>query len=117
MNTIKTTTTTLFASFIAIAVMLSGAHAKDIVGTRNAKDDTVVKTTAKTTDVAAKAVSDLHNHVDKTTLKAFAKSTSDNSMLARERELKEGAIKIERTLSVRLLEMKLFLKFAFARAF
>lgn len=118
MNTLKTTFISLFASFLAVAVVLSGAHAKDIAASRNLKDDTLVKTMAKSpSDVTAKAMSDLHNHVDKTTFKAFAKTSVDNQMLARERELKEGVIKLERTMSVRMLEMMLLFRFALARAF
>lgn len=121
MNIAKTFIISTFSSLIAMAVVLSGAHAKDVVGGRIlSKDDgSIVKTTVKTSnDVAAKAISDLHNHVDKTALKTFAKSTVDgSSVLAREREVKAGLVQFERTTSIRFMEAILMLKLALARAF
>jgi hypothetical protein len=121
MNTAKTFIITALSSLITVAVVLSGAHAKDVVGGRIiSKDDGggIVKTTVKSSsDVTAKAMSDLHNHVDKTALKTFAKSAVDNSVLAREREVKAGMVQLERTASIRLMEMMFMLKLAFARAF
>lgn len=118
MNTLKTSFISIFACVITFAVTLSGAHAKDVVSTHNlSKDDGAIKITVKTSDVGAKALSDLHNHVDKTSLKSMSKTTAGDSILAREREAKADVIRVEHTLSIRLMELLLMFRMAFARAF
>lgn len=118
MNTIKSTTLSVFASFIACSVILSGAHAKDVVGMRHfAKDDTVLKTTIKTTDVAQKALSELHNHVDKTSVKSMTKTTTLDTIMSREREAKAEFIRMQNALSVRIMEALFMLRLAIAHAF
>lgn len=119
MNKLKTTLTTIFSCLIACAVILSGAHAKEVVGGRlAAKDDgALAKSTVKSSgDAAAKAVGELHTHVDKTSLKVMAKSAVDSSILARERETKAGFAPLERTASIRFLEAIFMLRLALAGA-
>ncbi len=84
-KTIKTIFVTSAALFISTAVLLSSAHMKDIV--KGAIKDPTHDTGAMTrsVDPVTRAMSDLHNHTDKQTLKNIS---MDNPMAARERELK-----------------------------
>lgn len=110
-NTIKTFLVAAIACFISCTVVLSAAHAKDLVKDQ-LHDNTVM---GRTSDTVSKAISDLHNHTDKQTLKAIS---MDNPVTAREREIK--ALKEEKSTRniVEILEdLALFYRLAWSLRF
>ena len=111
-KTIKTVLVTIAAIFISTAVLLSSAHMKDVAkGTmKDPTHDSGV--TARTIDPVAKAMSDLHNHTDKQTLKNIS---MDNPQSARQREL-QGVEKQERDRGITEIieELIAFYRLAFA---
>ena len=114
-KTIKTTLVTIIALFISTAVLLSSAHMKDIVkgAVKDPSHDAGV--VGRTVDPVAKAMSDLHNHTDKQTLKNIS---MDNPMAARERELK-GVTEEERARGIAEIieELIAFYRLALAMRF
>ncbi len=70
------------ASIIAFSVLLLSIHAKDIVQYRELMNATRVEYH----DLSEKAVSELHDHVDKKVLKTFAKTFGDGITITRGRE-------------------------------
>jgi len=111
--TIKTFLIAIAACFLSVAVILSSAHLKDV-----ARAHSFIEThaaTFKITDTVAKAIGDLHNHVDKQTLKAIS---MDQPAAARERELKAlNEEHASRNVIEMLEEMILFYRFAFSLRF
>lgn len=111
-KTIKTIFVAIAALFISTAVLLSSAHMKDIVkgAIKDPSHDTGAMT--RSVDPVARAMSDLHNHTDKQTLKNIS---MDNPMAARERELK-GIADEERDRGITEIieEMVAFYRLAFA---
>lgn len=79
-NIFKIITTALFAHAMCATVVLAHVHAKDAVSLAN--QQAVAKLSGS--DITAKAVGDLHHHIDKTSLKM---QTADNAVQARVREL------------------------------
>lgn len=65
---IKNTLITFQSSLLLFAVLLNGAHAKDLAKPHFGKTGDSVKIHAD--DVMAKATADLHNHIDKQTVKS-----------------------------------------------
>lgn len=106
---IITLSTIILAYVLCASVVLASAHAKDLA--KHGSGD-YIASTGKPTDINAKALSDLHNHTDKTMLKSFAKAVSDTGMRARERELKADVSRIEKTLLNHLSEALLFWRLA-----
>lgn len=78
---IQVYTLAIVACFLSLTVVMSSAHAKDIV--KDTSRD--VGMTSRTVDPVAKAIGDLHNHIDKQTLKSIS---MDNPVSARQREIK-----------------------------
>ncbi len=76
----KIITTALFAHAMCATVVLAHVHAKDAVSLAN--QQSVAKLSGS--DITAKAVGDLHHHIDKTSLKM---QTGDSAVQARVREL------------------------------
>lgn len=87
-NIFKIVFTALFAHVMCATVILAHVHAKDAVSLSNQQNAANAKISGG--DITAKALGDLHHHIDKTTLKSH---TADASTQARIRELKplEGA--------------------------
>lgn len=74
---------TILASTLIVALVLSGAHAKDVAASSQASiQPEVQKVTHE--EVGAKAVAELHNHVDKQT----GKNLVGDNPLADNRSLK-----------------------------
>lgn len=122
MNTksIKYFTATLFAYMIACAVILSHTHAADLLKqARAAAPANVVKATDaasklpdspdRTNDVGAKAMGDLHTHIDKTMLKNVMKTATDTTA-ARRSELERSEISDDESLMDRFLNSLLLLR-------
>jgi hypothetical protein len=65
-NTIKLTFVTLLAHMMCMTVVLSHAHAKDAVSFMNQYGSA---TKLVSTDITAKALGDLHHHIDKASVK------------------------------------------------
>ena len=80
-NIFKIITTALFAHAMCATVVLAHVHAKDAVSLAN--QQSVAKLSGS--DISAKAVADLHHHIDKTSLKM--QTGGDNAVQARVREL------------------------------
>ncbi len=72
-----------FACFIALCVMMATLHVKDIVR-YGSYAGTVAPVRYR--DVAEKAVSDLHNHIDKQMVKVFGKAMGDTVAVNRGRD-------------------------------
>jgi len=78
-KTIKLTSVAILAHLMCFTVILSHMHAKDaamLLSQQSALSKLV------TSDITAKAMSDLHHHIDKTSLKM---AVSDNSTVAARR--------------------------------
>lgn len=111
-------TTTLISSLMIVAVFLTAAHAKDVAALQPRPDATSVDAPTIRThaDITAKSLGELHSHVDKTIVKdpGMSKSLSDASSLAARREREE--IEEDQPLSVKMIEMMLLVKLAYAYA-
>lgn len=112
---LKITITTLQSLLLALAVFLSSAHAKDVVRTEALRRSDVVK--IHSDDGTAKVSAELHNHVDKQTLKMFSHS-GDTQQQADRRSLQllekeardiKTEIKLGAALWLRLIAAKLML--------
>ena len=79
-NTLKLAVLTLFAYCLAFTVVLSHMHVKDITSLMN--QQSVNRLAAS--DIGAKAMGDLHHHIDKTGIKNIQ---SENTTAARTRDL------------------------------
>ncbi len=115
MKIIKTSLITLVASFISLAVILSAVHAKDLAGPSKERNSANVVRSAPGNEVVAKALGDLHSHVDKQTLKVMTSTVSDQPILATHRDIKTLVSKEDRTLSD--LATEWLLMFRLARAY
>lgn len=82
-NTLKISLLTLLAHTMCFTVVLSHMHAKDAVSLFSPHSS--MNRIASTSDITAKALGDLHHHVDKTGLKNI--STDSSATAARTREL------------------------------
>jgi len=89
-NIFKIIFTALLAHLMCATVILAHLHAKDAVSLAN--QQSVAKLSGG--DLTAKAMSDLHHHIDKTSLKM---QTSEVSTQARIRELEPLNAEFERT--------------------
>lgn len=98
------------ACCMSVAVVMSAAHAKDVA--RASHPTHVAGLISRPSDINAKAIGDLHNHIDKQTLKNIS---MDNPLAARERELKavneDGR---DRSIVEIIEEMVAFYRLAFA---
>lgn len=101
----------IIAYLLCGSVVLSGAHAKDLVK-QSGHDNASATVKHSAGDITAKALSELHNHTDKTTVKNMAKATVHHRLAARERELKADVIKAEQSLSNYLEDTMLFWRLA-----
>lgn len=81
-NIFKIVFTALFAHVMCVTVILAHVHAKDAVSLSNQQNAANAKISGG--DITAKALGDLHHHIDKMSLKMH---TSDTSTQARVREL------------------------------
>lgn len=90
-NTLKIGLATFLAHLMCLTVVLAHVHAKDAVSV--ASQQSVAKLTGS--DITTKALSDLHHHIDKTSLKMH---TGDVTTQARVRELEPLNAEFEPTL-------------------
>lgn len=81
-NTLKLLSVTILAHFMCMTVVLSHIHAKDAISYLGQSH---AARTVLTTDMSAKALGDLHHHIDKTALKNI--HTESPTTAARRREL------------------------------
>lgn len=88
MQHIQTFTTTLLTATMALSVILAGVHAKDLVTPQTGK----VLAARSSDDISKKAVSELHNHIEKVSTKSFGKTTADYTAIADRRSLKHQLI-------------------------
>lgn len=108
---LKITITTLQSLLLALAVLLSSAHAKDVVKTEVGQRHDVVK--IHSNDGMTKVSAELHNHVDKQTLKIFGDSQQQHADRRTLQQLKKEArdmkseLKLGAALWLRLLAAKL----------
>lgn len=87
-NTIKITIVGLFAPLMCLTVVLSHLHVKDIVASTLGHSQHAVDALANN-ELRSKTLSDLHHHIDKTSLKSVATDTALTA--ARTRELQPSA--------------------------
>lgn len=80
-NTLKYSFITVLAHLLCLTVVLSHVHAKDAVSMIS-NPHAINKTLSK--DIAAKALSDLHHHIDKTSLKNVHADASTTAARVRE---------------------------------
>lgn len=98
------------ACCMSLVVLMSAAHAKDVA--RASHPVHVSGLISRPNDINAKAIGDLHNHIDKQTLKNIS---MDNPQAARERELKLVTENTrERNIFEMIEEMIAFYRLAFA---
>lgn len=109
---IATHLTISLAYLLCGSVLLSSAHAKDLVKHGSHDQSAAVATKAGPTDLNAKVIGELHNHTEKTALKTFAKAVSTPGIVARERELKRDVVEIEKNLSHQVFDTILFWRMA-----
>ena len=101
---------TFVVTCMSLAVVMSAAHAKDVARATHPID--VNGIISRPSDINAKAIGDLHNHIDKQTLKSIS---MDNPQAARERELKAvNENGRERSVVEMIEEMIAFYRLAFA---
>lgn len=104
------------ACFMSVTVLLSAAHAKDLVS-NGTRDPGAI---ARTTDPVAKAIGDLHNHTSKQTLKTISIDSPvtargrENGALNREHASRSLLDLIEDTLAFYRLAFSLRVSLAFA---
>lgn len=113
--------TSIFASLIVVAVILSATHAKDIANTQPVRDKSNAPRVTENlpTRVAfdepiQKSIGDLHNHADKTMLKTFAKSMSDAPSLAAKRQERDDHTTDDQPFALRLFEAYFMVQLAYA---
>lgn len=107
-NNITYLLVSLFAYLMAGSVILAHTHATDVVkGASHDAPNAVAKT-----DVSAKAIADLHNHIDKTSLKNVMKTSADTTAAARRRELSDTIVQTDDGLLDRMLASLLFARVA-----
>ena len=99
--------TLLFAHIMAVAVVLAHTHVGDVV--KHSSTDLGSYTVRSSVDVNAKALGDLHNHIDKTMLKNVLKSAGDSTAATR-RDLKQSVLVSEESLLERFTSHLLFLQ-------
>jgi len=113
---IKVALSTVQSLVLATAVLLSSSHAKDVMKPDTLKHNDIVKVHVGDDGGLAKVSTDLHNHVDKQTVKVF--SGADNMQQADRRSLqlleKEGRdikteLKVGAAIWLRMLAAKLML--------
>ena len=97
---LKTALIACFAHMIAGMVILSHMHAGDVVSHSSGKEG-MAQVTKTSPDLNAKAMGDLHNHIDKTTLKNVMKSAADSTAVSR-RDLQAQEVQFEETLLEKL---------------
>lgn len=116
MKTAKTIFLTTLTYLLATAVVLSCLHAKDLVGYRVTLTKMNATTETRVGEIVAKAMSDLHTHVDKASmsLKNIVKSIGDQTTLAYDRHLQTLRAKYGRNMAVILMETLLLFRIAFA---
>jgi len=96
------------ACFMSLTVVMSAAHAKDLL--KGSSGDVAVM--GRTVDPITKAIGDLHNHIDKQTLKNIS---MDNPVTAREREVRAlNEEKTDRGWIEILEELAIFYRLAFS---
>lgn len=118
MKTIKIIFFSILAYILATAVILSSLHARDLIANSNiaVNIDAGHSVKVHTDDVSAKSIADLHNHVDKTALKSFVKSASDQTILIRQRQTQDSLADVGRPLSVIVMEMIFMFRLTYALA-
>lgn len=118
MKTIKIILLALLAYLLTTAVVLSSVHARDIIANNNsaAAVDATHSVRAHGDDVSAKAIADLHAHVDKAGLKTFSKSVTDQTVLVRHRQTHSDHDDRQRPFSVMIMEMLLMFRLTYAFA-
>ena len=109
---------TTLSVFLAVAVVLIATHAKDIVSAApSTPADSATNTSARLAERPIdQSIGDLHSHVDKTMVKNMAKAVSGDSAVMQTARREQGEINEEQPLSVRLIEMMLMVKLAYAYA-
>lgn len=114
---------TALGSVLAVAVLLTAAHAKDlatpssahVLGSSTTADQALLaRQIEKPID---KSIGDLHHHshADNNLIKNFNSFNGDNAVMNNARRSR-GEINEERPISVRLIEMVLMVKLAYAYA-
>lgn len=111
METIKNIILTTLTYLLAVAVVLSCLHVKDLAAY---KVSAAQLGTASVTDVVAKALSDLHTHVDKTALKNIVKSIGDQTAMAYDRQLQILRDRNGRSVATVFMEALLLFRIAVA---
>lgn len=108
-----------FAFAMVIAVILTATHAKDIAGSAVLKIKTTTPLddglTRRIDDPVTKALSDLHNHTDKTMVKSLVKNISDNPAALSRRNNEPEAADIA-SFKTRVVEALLMWRMLFAFA-
>lgn len=81
--------TTTVSAVLGVAVLLSGAHAKDIAGAAQADHGPMHKVFSDDGSAIAKVSAELHNHVDKQTSHSIVSANGDNPMQTDMRSLRQ----------------------------
>jgi len=109
LDSIKSALVATLTHTMAMSVILAHAHAGDVV--RQSSPD-FYQPSKISSDVSAKVIGDLHNHIDKTMLKNAVKSPSDTTSAVSRRELRNAVVQIEESVLERV-EMQMLLLRAF----
>lgn len=116
MKNIKQILTSTLALLITFSVILASAHVKDIAAQSTALKVKAPVAKLRSDDLVKKVISDLHNHVDKTMFKAFAKVFGDQGTHANERQARTVRTRLSRSFSLALMEAMLMFRLVYARA-
>lgn len=116
-TTIKTLLISTLVYLMGSSVILSSVHAKDLASHHTDAHKALTTSSKVSTDLSAKAVGELHNHIDKTVFKAFAKSSSDQATVATRREEKQDGARAQNGIGTLMIEFSLITRILFARAF
>ena len=118
MKTTKIILLSFLAYTVAFSVVLFSVHARDLAASNNGtvSVDTTHPVKLRIDDTSAKSVADLHSHVEKTVIKTFEKSTSDQTILIRQRQTSNSVSDTSRPLAVIMMEMLFMFRLTYAFA-
>lgn len=115
-TTIQPLFISILAYLIGCSVILSSVHAKDLASHQADFNRAAATVRVHADDVSAKAIGELHNHVDKASVKAFAKTVGEQTAVGNERYLRSGRARYARSFATRVMEASLMFRLVYARA-
>ncbi len=111
----------ILSGLLTIAVLMTSLHAKDlaaaqapqVLGSNDSDQALLFRQIERPID---KSLGDLHHHVDNTMVKNMTKSFSGDTAIMNNGRRERGEVNEEQSISVRVIEMMLMIKLAYAYA-